>query len=216
MIIALIGTGTVGQALARGFTAAGHEVRVGTREPDRPRTVAAFEGVPVALMTSSEALLTAEIAINATAGLASIDALTAAGIGAVDGIVLLDTSNPLDFSGGFPPKVANPPDSSLGERIQHAFPDARVVKALCTLSAALMTNPGGLPERTNLFIAGDDAQAKDQVTTLLGSVGWLPEDIWDLGGIIGARALEGLIPFWLSLMAASGSPGMFNYRIVVG
>lgn len=99
---------------------------------------------------------------------------------------------------------------SVGERIQREFPQARVVKALNTLTAPLMVDPARLPGEHNVFVAGDDAAAKAEVVALLGEFGWPADSVIDLGDISGARALEMTMPFWIRLMQAFGTTE-FNY-----
>lgn len=165
--------------------------------------------------TFADAAEHGELVVNATAGAASLEALGAAGADNLAGKVLIDVSNALDFSGGPPPVVGVSIDDSLGERIQAAFPDARVVKALNTLNASLMVAPDSLEESTNVFICGDDAGAKAQVTELLETFGWLSGDIVDLGDISAARGAELYVALWVLLMGALGTP-QFNIRVVRG
>jgi predicted dinucleotide-binding enzyme len=165
----------------------------------------------MSLATFAEAAASAEVVVNATSGDASLAVLGLAGADALAGKVLLDISNPLDFSAGMPPTLFVKDSDSLGEQIQRAFPDARVVKALNTLTAELMVRPAGLPESSSVFVSGDDAEAKAAVTALLTEFGH--EDVIDLGDITTARGTEMLLPVWLRLMGALGTP-MFNFRIV--
>jgi 8-hydroxy-5-deazaflavin:NADPH oxidoreductase len=143
----------------------------------------------------------------------SLDALRAAGDRNLEGKILIDAGNPLDFSKGMPPVLSVCNDDSLGEQIQRAFPRARVVKALNTVTAGLMVDPAAVAGgEHDLFICGDDADAKAQVT------GWLREwfgwrHVIDVGPISAARGTEMLLPLWIRLMGALGTP-MFNFRIV--
>ncbi len=127
------------------------------------------------------------------------------------GKVLLDVSNPLDFSRGFPPSLFVMGTDSLGEQIQRAFPDAKVVKSLNTMNAGLMLNPGRLGAPSAVFLSGDDPGAKQQVSELLASFGW--EQIIDLGGIVTARGAEMMLPMWLQVLNVQGGPE-FNWAIV--
>ena len=224
MNIAILGTGAVGRALAAGLAGAGHQVQVGTRDPEV--TVARTEpdrfGQPplrdwlevhpgVQLVTFAQAAAAAEMVFNATSGDVSQEVLRAAGADNLAGKVLVDVSNPLDFSAGFPPSLFVKDTDSLGEQIQRAFPGARVVKSLNTMTAGLMLNPGRLSAPTAVFLSGDDAAAKQQVHDLLAGFGW--EQIVDLGGIQTARGVEMLLPMWLQLMGVFGDPE-FNWSIV--
>jgi predicted dinucleotide-binding enzyme len=125
--------------------------------------------------------------------------------------VLIDTANPLDFSQGFPPTLFVRDTDSLGERIQRAFPHARVVKSLNTLTAGLMLNPSSLGAPSAVFVSGDDPAAKQEVVDLLAGFGW--EQVLDLGGISTARGVEMLMPMWLQLMGMFGDAS-FNWAIV--
>jgi predicted dinucleotide-binding enzyme len=128
------------------------------------------------------------------------------------GKVLIDVSNPLDFSGGMPPTLSVCNDDSLGERIQAAFPEAKVVKSLNTMNNQVMTEPGRLPDAHNVFVCGEDEEAKATVTELLIEFGWPRASIIDLGGIEAARGTEMYLPLWLRLMGALGTAD-FNIQI---
>jgi hypothetical protein len=151
--------------------------------------------------------------VNATGGLVSVEALTAAGSDHLAGKVILDVANPLDFSHGFPPTVVQVDGRSLGEAVQAAFPDARVVKALNTMNADVMVHPRSLSGPHSVFLAGDDDGAKATVGSLLQGFGWTPDEIVDTGGIAAARGLELYLPLWLSLMGSFGTPS-FNIAVV--
>lgn len=224
MQIAVLGTGMVGQALAGALARLGHTVTVGTRDPGATlaRTEPDGMGNPsfatwhadhadVGLATYADAAAGAELVVLAGNGSAALDMLTAAGADHLAGKVLVDIANPLDFSAGFPPSLFVKDTDSLGERIQAAFPEVRVVKSLNTLTAALMVDPALLPEPTTVFVSGDDAQAKATVTGLLTDLGHT--DVLDLGGIETARGTEMLLPLWLRTMGALGT-GMFNIKVV--
>ena len=135
------------------------------------------------------------------------------GGGGLDGKVLIDVANPLDFSRGMPPTKSVPSSDSLGEQIQRVFPRARVVKTLNTVNADVMTNPGQLPDTHAVFVSGNDVGAKEQVRGLLESFGWPGESILDLGDITNARGTEMYLQLWLRLYGALGSP-RFNIKIV--
>jgi predicted dinucleotide-binding enzyme len=225
MKIAVLGTGMVGQAIAGRLAELGHEVVVGTRdvaatmartEPDAmgnpPYAEWAAAHPDATLATFADAARDAELVVNATSGGVSIAALTTAGAGNLAGKVLLDISNPLDFSRGFPPTLFVKDTDSLGEQIQAAFPDLKVVKALNTLTASLMIRPRDLTDgRHTVFVAGNDTGAKKTVTALLESFGHT--DIIDLGDITGARGTEMFLPLWLRLMGSLNTP-FFNVRVV--
>ncbi|GAA3698869.1 NAD(P)-binding domain-containing protein [Terrabacter ginsenosidimutans] len=224
MKIAVLGTGMVGQTIAARLAGLGHEVTVGTRDPQGTlaRTEPDGMGNPaypvwaaahpeVRLATFADAAAGAELVVNATSGHGALPALEAAGADNLAGKVLLDISNPLDFSGGFPPTLFVKDTDSLGEQVQRAFPDALVVKTLNTLNADLMVDPASLGEPSSVFVSGNDETAKATVTELLTSFGHT--DVIDLGDISTARGTEMLLPVWLRLMGALGTAA-FNFRIV--
>jgi predicted dinucleotide-binding enzyme len=153
------------------------------------------------------------IVINATAGGHSLEALEAAGGGNLAGKILVDVANALDFSHGMPPTLLFSNTDSLAERIQAAFPEARVVKTLNTTTATVMVEPALLGEPTTMFVAGDDQAAKDWVRLELLEdwFGW--RHVLDVGDLTAARGLEMWLPLWLRLMGATGSAA-FNLRIV--
>jgi len=154
-----------------------------------------------------------EVVFNCTPGVVSLSVLATIPADALAGKVLIDVSNPLDFSAGFPPLLSVAVTDSLGEQIQRASPEARVVKALNTLNADLMVRPSALAGRHDLFIAGDDDDAKEQVRTILAEFGWDLRDVHDLGGIAAARGPEMYLPLWLQLMGALGTAA-FNVHVV--
>ncbi|HEX2863231.1 MAG TPA: NAD(P)-binding domain-containing protein [Deinococcales bacterium] len=215
MDFGMLGTGTVGLTLAGKLAALGHRVSLGTRDPSetgRREPVQAFlaevKGVP--LVTFAEAAR-AGFLVNATSGQASLAALASAGAERLDGKVLLDAANPLDFSHGFPPSLSVCNTDSLAEQIQRQYPRARVVKALNIVTAGVMVNPNLVPGgQPTMMIAGNDAAAKTEVTDLLKAFGW--EDVLDLGGIEAARPLEMILPAWLSLMQRLGTPN-FGFKV---
>lgn len=224
MNIAVLGTGMVGQAVAGRLHELGHTVVVGTRAPEATlaRTEpdgmgnppfsawsAAHEGVAVA--TFAAAASGAELVVNASSGAASLDVLGLAGADNLAGKVLVDIANPLDFSKGFPPTLSVRDTDSLGEQIQRAFPETKVVKTLNTLTASLMVDPKSLGESSSIFVSGDDPQAKATVVSLLESFGH--DDVIDLGPLETARGTEMLLPVWLRLMGTLGT-GTFNFKIV--
>ena len=217
MKIAVLGTGTVGQALAGRLVELGHDVVIGTRDPAATRgrddaMSSWLEAHPgVGLATFADAAAGSEILVNATSGPGAIPALESAGADHLAGKVVIDIANPLDFSAGFPPTLFVKDTDSLGEQIQRAFPGARVVKTLNTLTASLMVNPKDLGADSSVFVSGNDEAAKATVTELLQSFGHT--DVIDLGDISTARGTEMLLPVWLRLMGALGTAS-FNFKIV--
>jgi len=212
MQVAVLGTGPVGRTIAARVAELGHVVRLGTRDPATTRARDGWTDPPgVALVPFAEATADADLVVHAGNGAVALDLL--AGAGDLAGIVLLDVSNPLDFSAGFPPTLAVKDTDSLAEQIQRALPETRVVKALNTLTAELMVHPDRLPEPTTVFVSGDDADAKRLVTGLLTELGH--RDVIDLGGIETARGTEMWLPLWLRLMGALGT-AEFNLKVVRG
>lgn len=215
MKIAILGTGNVGRTIASKLVAQGHQVCMGSRSASNEgaRAWAAEAGKGASHGTFTQAASFAEVVFNCVKGEVAIAALTAAGAEALDDKILVDLSNPLDFSRGMPPSLTVCNTDSMGEQIQRAFPDSRVVKALNTLTAGLMVNPGALPEPTNLLICGDDAEAKAVVRQLLQGFGWGEADILDLGDISASRGMEAWLLLWVRLYGAQGT-AMFNIRLV--
>ncbi|MEY2441003.1 MAG: 8-hydroxy-5-deazaflavin:NADPH oxidoreductase [bacterium] len=207
MHIGVLGTGTVGQTLAQALVDRGHEVRMGSRAAGNEKAVTwAEQAGPLASEGSfADAAAFGELAINATAGAASLEALEAAGAEQLAGKVLLDVSNPLDFSRGMPPRLTVCNDDSLAEQLQRTFPEVRVVKALNTVTAAVMVQPDLVPGRHTMFMCGDDDAAKAQVGVLLAELGWSDGSVLDLGDITAARGMEMYLPLWLRLYGASGT-----------
>ena len=226
MKIGVMGTGVVGQTLAGKLAEIGQDVMVGTRDvaATMARSEADMYGRPpfnewlkgnpgVEVGTFEEAARHAEVLVNATNGEGSLAALEQAGASNLSGKVLMDISNPLDFSHGMPPSLTVCNTDSLAEQIQRAFPEAKVVKTLNTITAGLMVDPGLVAggEHT-IFVSGDDAAAKASVTGYLQKwFGW--KHVLDLGDITSARGAEMYLPLWLRLWGALGT-GMVNVRVV--
>ena len=154
----------------------------------------------------------AELIINATGGGVSLAALAVAGAANLDGKVILDVANTLDFSNGFPPSLSVVNTDSLAEQIQRTYPAARVVKSLNTMNCQVMVDPARVPGEHAVFVSGDDPAAKATVAELLSELGWPPSAIWDLGSLSTARGAEMILPLWLSIMRKLGG-GEFNFAI---
>jgi predicted dinucleotide-binding enzyme len=225
MKIGVLGTGMVGQAIAGKLAELGHAVVVGTRDPAATlaRTTPDGMGNPpfrswrekhpaVELGTFAQAGAHGELVVNATSGSATVAAVKAAGEENLAGKVLIDVSNPLDFSRGRPPSLSVCNTDSLGEQIQRAIPAAKVVKALNIVNASLMVNPRQLADGAHsIFVCGNDAGAKAQVSKLLESFGW--QDILDLGDITNARGTEMYLALWVRVFGAVKTP-TFSLKIV--
>lgn len=218
MEIAVLGTGAVGKTLAHRLLELGHTVTVGTRSINGQASLEFLGQVDAAYADRADvaefraAAQGAELIILAVSGLVSSEVLRAVGAEALSGKTILDVTNPLDFSQGFPPRLAVCNDDSVGEQLQREFPDAHVVKTLNTVNCSIMANPRQLPGRHAIFVAGNDAGAKGQALDLLAEFGWEPDQITDLGDITGARATEMYLPLWLRLMGDIGNAD-FNIAI---
>lgn len=229
MKIAVLGTGTVGRTFAEKLISLNHEVMVGTRNvADKiASTEQDFYGNPpfgewlqqnekVKLGTFAEAAAFGEIVLNTTQGAGSINALHLAEAKNLNGKVLMDMANPLDFSQGMPPSLL--PElsntNSLAEEIQKTFPEVKVVKALNTMWCGLMVNPNMLAggDHTS-FVSGNDAEAKAKVKSLMREFGWQDANILDLGDITTARGTEAMLPVWLRIYGATQN-GAFNFKVV--
>jgi predicted dinucleotide-binding enzyme len=213
MKIAVLGTGMVGQALANRLHELGYGVTLGTRDVEATR--ARLDGTvnpEISLATLPDAASGAEVIVLAVQGGAALSTLDAVGEANLEGKVVVDITNPLDFSNGFPATLFVKDTDSLGEQIQAAHPTARVVKTLNTLTADLMVNPQLVNDGVHtLFVSGDDAAAKTTVTGILEALGH--GDIIDLGDITTARGTEMLMPVWMRLMGALETT-MFQFKIV--
>jgi predicted dinucleotide-binding enzyme len=183
MRIGVLGTGVVGQTIGGGLIRIGHEVKLGARSATNEK------------------------------GAKWVAALGAAGAANLNGKTLVDVANPLDFSKGMPPSLTVCNTDSLAEQIQTAFPGARVVKALNTMTATVMVQPSLVAGEHDVFMCGTDASAKAQIAELLGALGW--KNIIDLGDLTAARGMEMILPLWLRLYGTLKTP-TFNFHIARG
>jgi 8-hydroxy-5-deazaflavin:NADPH oxidoreductase len=218
MKIAVLGTGMVGDTIGSRLVELGHEVKMGSRTATNEKAKAFVDKNKgkASAGTFADAAAFGEIIINCTAGAGSIEALKMAGENNINGKIIIDIANPLDFSKGMPPSLipALSNTNSLGEEIQKTFPAAKVVKTLNTMWCGLMVNPAMINsgEHTN-FISGNDADAKQKVKSLLNEFGWKNENILDLGDISAARGTESVLPVWLRIWNATQN-GAFNFKVV--
>lgn len=224
MKVAIIGSGIVGQTLGKKLVELDHEVILGTRDLSKLDEAKGWAGSlndwlasignKATVKTFADAAAQGEIIINATHGIASLAALQSAGANNLQGKILIDVANELDFSQGMPPRSLAADTISLGEKIQAAFPNTKVVKTLNTMNCNVMVNPQQLADSNHtVFVSGNDADAKAKVTALLQSFGWT--DIFDLGDIISARGTEMMMPLWLRAFGKLGN-APYNFKIVVG
>lgn len=226
MKISVLGTGAVGQALAARLSGLGHEVYMGTRnvETSLANTAADNWGNPaigtwiqehseVQLVTFKEAVEKgSDLVVFAMNGKTAFDCLDAVGEQLLTGKVMMDISNPLDFSNGFPPSLFVSNTESLGEQIQAKFSGLKVVKTLNTMSNPIMVNPKLIEGDHTVFVSGNDEGAKATVTKVLNSFGWEDNNIIDLGDITTARGTEMILPLWVRLYGKLQSP-FFNFHV---
>lgn len=204
MNVGILGTGDVGRALGKGFITLGHAVKMGARDARNEKALAwARElGAKASTGTFADAASFGDIVVLATLGVANENAITLAGRENFQGTVLIDTTNPLDFSGGMPPKLAVSGNDSGGEQVQRLLPAANVVKAFNTVGNAFMFRPefpGGPPD---MFIAGNSGEAKKTVSDILKEFGW---GIVDVGGIECSRYLEAMCMVWVLSATRAGT-----------
>ncbi len=226
MKITILGTGMVGRAHASKLKQLGHDVVIGTQDVSKTMadTKTDAMGTPplgtwleanptIRLASFKDAAAHGEIVWEALSGAVVVEVLQALEA-ELEGKILIDIANPLDFSKGMPPSLFVSNTDSLGEQIQRALPNVKVVKTFNTTNAYLQVNPQLLADADHhIFMSGNDADAKTEVTEILQTYGW--KHIIDLGDITTARGTEMLLPIWLRLWTALGNPN-FNFKIVVG
>jgi len=222
MKIGIIGSGVVAQTLGSKLIGLGHDLILGTRDPDKLDDKKMFgatlrewksqtEG-KASVATFKEAAAHGELLINATSGQFSLEALELAAADKVGAKVLIDVANELDHSKGMPPGVLASQERCLAEKIQEAFPNLKVVKTLNTIGAPVMVEPQALAGGDHtVFVSGNDADAKATVVALLKSFGWT--DLLDLGDISSARGPEMYLAMWIRLWGATKT-GMLNIKVV--
>lgn len=218
MKIGILGTGTVATTIGSRLIDLGHEVMLGSRSKSNEKAtafVAKHAGVNAYEGTFNDAAAFGTLLFNCTKGEFSIDAIALAGKEAY-GKILIDVSNPLDFSNGMPPSLiptlAN--TNSLGEEIQKRFPEIKVVKTFNTMWCGIMVDPNQVGQGNHVnYICGNDAEAKEQVTSLIKQFGWSDSSLLDLGDITNARGTEATLLIWLRVYGATKT-GAFNFNIV--
>lgn len=226
MNISVLGTGAVGQALAGKLASLGHSVFMGTRNVNETmkKTTPDNWGNPaigswindhpeVTLLPFSEAVEKgSDLIVFAMNGMAAFACLELVDAILLDGKVMLDISNPLDFSKGFPPSLFVSNTESLSEQIQNKYPQLKVVKSLNTMSNPVMINPKIIEGDHTVFLSGNDPEAKAKVVDVLKSFGWEERNIIDLGDISTARGTEMVLPLWVRLFGKLQTP-FFNFHI---
>lgn len=219
MNIGVLGTGVVGETIATALTEKGHNVRMGSRSSNNEKAAAwvkksnnhATQG------DFNDAAAFGEIVFLCLNGEHALDAVSSINADSVAGKIVIDVTNPLDFSKGMPPRLIDGlhNSNSLGEEIQKVLPGAQVLKVFNTVNCNVMVNPKLVNNGDHsLFICGDNADAKNKVKHfLVDTFGWKPENLLDLGGISSARVTEAYVPFWVSMLQALGTP-MFSIKVV--
>jgi hypothetical protein len=213
--VGVLGSGEVGRRLAAGFHSRGHSVMIGSRDPAKPELSEwlAKDGTGVEAGTFADAAAHGELLVLAVLGDVAEAVIRDVGPQHFAGKVVIDTMNPLDFSGGFPPKLAISGEDSLGERVQGALPDAHVVKAFNTIGNPYFVEPAFSEGQPTMLIAGDDEQAKRTVGDVLADFGW--SDVVDIGGIEGSRELEAICIAWVKIGGRRGAWD-HGFRLLVG
>lgn len=211
--IGILGTGTVGKTIGSALIKLGYEVKIGSRTADNSTArefvqnagSAAFHG------TFADAAQFSDLLFNCTMGMASLQALELAGKENLKEKILIDLSNPLDFSKGMPPSLSVCNTNSLAEQIQTAFPETLVVKTLNIVNCEVMVNPGKTGGEPSMFLCGNSAHAKERALNILHEFGW--KDCIDLGDITNARGMEMLLPIWVRTYIATKN-GYFGFKVV--
>jgi predicted dinucleotide-binding enzyme len=213
--VGVLGSGEVGRRLAEGFRSRGHDVVIGTRDPRKAelREWLANAGAGVGVATFERAAAHGDLAVLALLGNAADEVISQVGAHNFSGKVVIDAMNPLDFSAGFPPRLSISGQDSLGEHVQRALPDARVVKAFNIIGNTYFVDPSFSEGKPTMLIAGNDADAKRTVTALLADFGW--PDVVDIGGIEGSRELEAICIAWVKIGATRGAWD-HGFKLLVG
>jgi predicted dinucleotide-binding enzyme len=213
--VGVLGTGEVGRRLAAGFSSRGHEVVIGSRDPDKPELLEwlAGDGAGIRAGTFTQAAAHGEVLVLAVLGDAAENVIADAGAENFAGKVVIDAMNPLDFSSGFPPKLSISGGDSLGELVQRTLPNASVVKAFNTIGNPYFVDPHFSEGRPTMLIAGDDEDAKSTVSDVLADFGW--SDVVDIGGIEGSRELEAICIVWVKIGGLRGAWD-HGFKLLVG
>jgi predicted dinucleotide-binding enzyme len=214
MKIGILGTGMVGEALGTKFSQLGHQVKMGSRTANNEAATkwAKSAGANASQGTFNDAAQFGEMVFICLKGAVFLEVAKTLNAGALSGKVLIDVSNPLDSSHGLPMSLSICNTNSLGEEVQKALPSAKVVKTLNIVNCQVMVDPAKAGHPT-MLVCGNDAQAKQKVTSLLKDMGW--RDVLDLGDIKSSRGTEMLLPLWLNLFGSFGNP-YFGFKVVRG
>jgi len=203
--VGVLGSGEVGRRLAVGFRSCGHDVMIGSRDPGKPelREWLSGDGADVNVGTFEQTAVHGELLVLAVLGNAAEEAIAETGPANFSGKIVIDAMNPLDFSAGFPPRLSITGEASLGERVQRALPDAKVVKAFNTIGNPYFVDPSFSEGQPTMLIAGEDEGAKRTVADVLNDFGW--SDVVDVGGIDSSRELEAICIAWVKIGGARGA-----------
>jgi len=211
MKMGVLGSGMVAQALSARLAELGHDVVIGTRDAEKLRGWQS-SNQRVKIASFAQTATHGEMIFNATNGAGSLQALAMAGPENLTGKILVDVSNPLDFSNGFPPSLFVCGTDSLAEQIQRALPYTKVVKTLNTVTARIMVYPQEVANGDHhVFISANDGDAKEQVIDLLRAFGWT--NIFDLGDLTTARGTEAYLLLWVRIFGSMNT-GMINVKIM--
>ncbi len=213
--VGVLGSGEVGRRLAAGFRSRGHDVMIGSRDPSKPelREWLSGDGAGIDAGQFAQAAEHGELLVLAAFGNAAQNVIDDAGPDNFSGKVVIDAMNPLDFSGGFPPKLSITGEDSLGELVQRLLPNAKVVKAFNTIGNAYFVDPKFSEGEPTMLIAGNDEGAKRTVGDVLADFGW--SDTLDIGGIEGSRELEAICIAWVKIGGARGAWD-HGFKLLVG
>jgi 8-hydroxy-5-deazaflavin:NADPH oxidoreductase len=213
--IGILGTGQVANTISNALIQLGYEVKMSSRTANNEKATgwAKSNGRMASNGTFTDAALFGQIIFNCTKGEHTLDVFNMAGISNFNNKIIIDVSNPLDFSKGMPPtlipSLAN--TNSLGEEIQKLLPDAKVVKTLNIVNCEVMVRASKCGGQATMFLAGNDSDAKKEVSNLLNQFGW--DDLIDLGSIVHARSTEMMFPIWLSIYMATQN-GYLAFKVI--
>lgn len=217
MKFGILGTGNVGDTIGSKLASLGHDVMMGSRTAANEKALAfaAKDAAHTRSGTFEEAAAFGDIVFNCTKGEIALDVIAQVA-DSLKGKILIDVTNPLDFSNGLPPSLipALSNTNSLGEEIQRRHPETHVVKTLNTMWCGLMVNPGLIGDGNHVnYVCGNNAESKEKTKQILMEFGWKKENLLDLGDITNARATEAVLPIWLRIWGVTRN-GTFNFRII--
>ena len=205
--IGILGTGQVGQTIGKKLVQLGYNVTLGSRTADNTaaKEWAQQAGGKAASGTFADAARNADVVFVCTKGDGTVDAIKQAGAENLKGKLVIDLTNPLDFSNGMPPSLLKDYSNtfSLGEAVQQTAPDAKVVKTLNTVNCEVMVEPSKSGGQPTMLMSGNDANAKAEATKILNEFGW--NDVLDLGDITASRPMEAYVTLWVRTYMATGN-----------